>query len=121
VCVLLCVLQMGHLQAMMPVPRSVMNSAMPHLLMQFLYIWYTFSIIVCVCVLLCVLQMGHLRAKMPAMFGKEKAQRKIMENLTEHFVQVFVCRVLCVRALESLGKGISWCVYEERACEDGQG
>ena len=38
VCVLLCVLQMGHLQAMMPVPRSVMNSAMPHLLMQFLYI-----------------------------------------------------------------------------------
>ena len=54
-----------------------------------------------------MLQMGHLRAKMPAMFGKEKAQRKIMENLTEHFVQVFVCRVLCVRALESLGKGIS--------------
>jgi len=32
--------------------------------------------------------MGHLRSKMPAMFGKEKAQKKIIANLTEHFVQV---------------------------------
>ena len=34
------------------------------------------------------LQMGHLRAKMPAMFGKEKAQKKLLANLTENFVQV---------------------------------
>ncbi|KAF5840775.1 hypothetical protein DUNSADRAFT_15633 [Dunaliella salina] len=35
-----------------------------------------------------ILIMGHLRSKMPAMFGKEKAQKKIMANLTDHFLQI---------------------------------
>ncbi|MEW5318543.1 MAG: hypothetical protein WDW38_009759 [Sanguina aurantia] len=35
-----------------------------------------------------ILLMGHLRAQMPSMFGKEKAQKKILENLAENFGQV---------------------------------
>lgn len=34
-----------------------------------------------------ILLVGHLRAKMP-MFGKEKAQKKMLEELPEHFRQV---------------------------------
>lgn len=29
--------------------------------------------------------MGHLRAKMPAMMGKQKAQEKMLRNLSDHF------------------------------------
>ena len=32
-----------------------------------------------------VMIMGHLRAKMPAMMGKQKAQEKMLRNLSEHF------------------------------------
>ncbi|WIA09631.1 hypothetical protein OEZ85_009020 [Tetradesmus obliquus] len=35
-----------------------------------------------------LLIMGHLRANMPAMFGKDKAQRKMLERLPEIFFQV---------------------------------
>ena len=32
-----------------------------------------------------IMIMGHLRAKMPAMMGKQKAQEKMLKNLSEHF------------------------------------
>ena len=33
-------------------------------------------------------QVGHLRKQMPAMFGKEKAQKKLLEDLPNQFTQV---------------------------------
>jgi EH domain-containing protein 1 len=35
-----------------------------------------------------LLIMGHLRKNMPAMFGKDKAQRKMLERLPDIFSQV---------------------------------
>jgi hypothetical protein len=35
-----------------------------------------------------LLIMGHLRKNMPAMFGKDKAQRKMLERLPDIFFQV---------------------------------
>lgn len=35
-----------------------------------------------------LLLIGHLRAKMPAVFGKDSAQRKMLDTLPEHFRQV---------------------------------
>jgi hypothetical protein len=31
---------------------------------------------------------GHLKKEMPSMFGKEKAQAKLLANLEEHFLKV---------------------------------
>jgi hypothetical protein len=35
-----------------------------------------------------LLIMGHIRKNMPAMFGKDKAQRKMLERLPDIFFQV---------------------------------
>ncbi len=32
-----------------------------------------------------IMIVGHLRAKMPAMMGKQKAQEKMLRNLSDHF------------------------------------
>ena len=31
---------------------------------------------------------SHLKKEMPSMWGKEKAQRKLLDNLEEHFLKV---------------------------------
>jgi hypothetical protein len=38
-----------------------------------------------------ILIIGHIRKHMPAMFGKDKAQRKMLDQLPDIFHQVGVC------------------------------
>lgn len=38
-----------------------------------------------------LLIIGHIRKAMPAIFGKAKAQRKILDNLSQIFTEVSIC------------------------------